>query len=243
MTVPADPDPYFTEIEAVFNRRRGAPLLLSPRDWGLIEEWKRAGVPLRIALQGIENCFDAYERRSPATRRINSLSYCRQEVLGLHELYLGLRAVEAGRPAEGGGGHPAPPPAAPTRALGRHLGRLQRRLKESMAWCSAAHLDPLVGVLAEAAAEIRALRRLFKQAPPDPGAVEGALNRLDAGLIAAARAALPPDEVRACEAEVDGALAGSRDRMTPEALEATRRAAIDRLLRRRGGLPRLSLFD
>src|SRR5262245_7733792 len=148
MTAPDGADPYFQAIEEAFNRRRAAPHLLSPRDWALIDSWQRARIPLRIVLQGIDNAFDAWARRPPTARRINSLSYCRQEVLALHELYLGLHGAEAARPDEARAVHPA-------KALARHLGRLARRVKEAMGAASAGGLDPLVGALAEAAAEIK----------------------------------------------------------------------------------------
>src|SRR3989454_7723003 len=95
-------DQYFGAIEEEFVRGRGAAMLLSPRDWSLIGEWKEAGVPLRVVLQGITNVFDSFAGRAPTGRRINSLSYCRQEVQVLHEIYRSLHAVEAGRPAPGG---------------------------------------------------------------------------------------------------------------------------------------------
>ena len=236
MTPTPDPDPYYQAIEEAFNRRRGAPLILSPRDWTLIGEWKTAGVPLRIALLGIENIFDAFARRTPGSRRINSLSYCRQEVLGLHELYLGLHGPEAGRPADAS-------PHDPGLALARHLTRLSKRLKESLAAASEAGRDRLVGPIAEAAAEIRRIRKSLKTVSPDPAAIEPALERLDAGLVASARAALDDAAIAALEAETDEAIGAMRDRMTPSALDATRRAALARLLRRHAGIPRLSLFD
>jgi hypothetical protein len=117
-------DPYLLAIEETFNRRRGAPHLLSPRDWALADAWRKSGVPLRLVLQGIENCFDAFERRAPGPRRINSLSYCRQEILGLYDLYLGLHGPAAGRP------DPAAPDHGAAR-LAKHLARVLRRVKEA----------------------------------------------------------------------------------------------------------------
>ena len=54
---------YFTEIEEHFQRRRGSLLLLSTLDWALIETWREAGVPLEVALRGIDEAFDKYEAR------------------------------------------------------------------------------------------------------------------------------------------------------------------------------------
>ena len=229
-------DPYLLAIEATFNRRRGAPHLLSPRDWALADAWRRAGVPLRLVLQGIENCFDAFERRAPGPRRINSLSYCRQEVLGLHDLYVRLHGVEAGRPGPG-----APAEAAP--ALSRHLGRLVRRLREAGTAASRDGRDGLVGPLAEAAAEIRRLRKDVAAAPVEPAKLEARLDALDAALLEKADDGLSDEERRGIGAAVDAALAAGAGRMTGAALQATRAAARARLIRQTTRIPRLSLFD
>ncbi|MDQ3907827.1 MAG: hypothetical protein M3268_05735, partial [Acidobacteriota bacterium] len=70
---------YFTEIEDAFIRRRGRHLLLSPMDWALIESWKEMGVPLHVALRGIEKSFDSFESK-PRRRTVKSLLYCQEEV-------------------------------------------------------------------------------------------------------------------------------------------------------------------
>ncbi|HET8946383.1 MAG TPA: hypothetical protein VFQ07_05330 [Candidatus Polarisedimenticolia bacterium] len=240
MTGGSDPgpeDPYLLAIEETFNRRRGAPHLLSPRDWALADSWRKTGVPLRLVLQGIENCFDAFERRAPGPRRINSLSYCRQEVLSLYDLYLGLHGPEAGRPAAATADDGAS-------RLAKHLGRLGRRLKEAMTRASTEGRDALVGSLAEALAEVRRMAKDLKgTAPSDPAAVEAALDRLDAALLARAHAVLPEEERTAIDREIDAALGSGADRMSGAALLATRAAARARRLRQHAGLPRLSLFD
>lgn len=73
---------YFTEVEDYFLRRRGKTLLLSPMDWTLIESWKQKGVPLHVALRGIERTFDSHESRPLTARRrsIKTLFYCAEEV-------------------------------------------------------------------------------------------------------------------------------------------------------------------
>src|SRR6202051_2248043 len=72
---------YFTEIEEHFQRRRGGPLLVSTVDWGLIEIWKDAGIPLEAVLHGIDEAFEKYERRPSKTQKINGLAWCAQAVL------------------------------------------------------------------------------------------------------------------------------------------------------------------
>jgi hypothetical protein len=240
MSDPPDPDPYYLAIEEAFNRRRGAPLLLAPRDWALIGEWKRLGVPIPVVLQGIDSVFDAYARRPPTARRINSLSYCRQEVLGLHELYLGLHAVEAGRPRpETEGGTTIRPPKPVT----RYLSRLRKRLGEAMTWCSEHGVDDLVGTIAEASGEVKSIQRGQTQSGFDPQALETGLARLDAALLEKARTLLPDEDRRRLDAEVEETVAATAGRMTPAALDSTRLSTTARLLRRHFCLPRLSLFD
>jgi len=229
-------DAYFRAVEEEFARRRGASMILSPRDWALIGEWKEAAVPLRVVLQAINNVFDAFARRTPAGRRINSLSYCKQEVVALHDLYRTLHAVEAGRPG-------GPDDSSGISAAVRHLGRLARRVRVSMALASESGRDPLVACLARAAAEMKHLRREIKGGTLGPHFLEERLRRLDEELLDAARASLPAGEAATIDSAADRALGRAAARMSPEARERTRRAHQARLLRESAGLPRLTLFD
>ena len=70
---------YFSEIEDTFIRRRGKHLMLSPIDWALIESWKERGVPLHVALRGIEHSFDSYDAKK-RKRTVKTLLYCQEEV-------------------------------------------------------------------------------------------------------------------------------------------------------------------
>src|ERR687890_2465741 len=97
---------YFTEIEDTFVRRRGRHLLLSPMDWALIESWKEMGVPLHVALRGIEQAFDSFEAK-PRRRSVKSLLYCQEEVEAQfaewRESQTGARAAAAGDDSNGAG--------------------------------------------------------------------------------------------------------------------------------------------
>jgi hypothetical protein len=229
-------DEYFQAIEELFVRRRGAAMLLSPRDWNLIGEWKDAGIPLRVVVQAIDSVFDAFERRAPAGRRINSLSYCRQEVLALHELYQILHAVDAGRPAPSQAGEGR-------QAAARHLGRLARRVRAAMPLASRTERDPLVASLARTAAELKQLRREIKSGVVEPSGLEERLRQVDEDLLAAARASLPEEERASLERAADRAMGTHGDRMTPGARDRTRQVLLSALLREAAKIPRLTLFD
>src|SRR5213593_2753597 len=70
---------YFSEIEDTFIRRRGKHLWLSPIDWALMESWKERGVPLHVALRGIEHAFDSHDAKKHK-RTIKTLLYSQEEV-------------------------------------------------------------------------------------------------------------------------------------------------------------------
>lgn len=73
-------DPYFEDIEAAFVSRRGKHLFLGPKDWLLVAEWKHSGIPLHIVINAIDNVF---KNRKDEHRKVNSISYCKQEVEAL----------------------------------------------------------------------------------------------------------------------------------------------------------------
>lgn len=102
MSSPSGMDDYLARIERHFGLRRGGRLLLSPRDWQLVAGWHERGVPLPVVLRGINRAFDRFEanRRSD---RINSLSYCAQQVDEVWEEER-ERAAEEGNAARGDGG-------------------------------------------------------------------------------------------------------------------------------------------
>jgi hypothetical protein len=68
------------------------------------------------------------------------------------------------------------------------------------------------------------------------------LRQLDAELLAGARSQCDPRTLVQLEAEADAELAPFRDRMSTEAFDLSRRAAVDRLIRERNRLPTVA-FD
>jgi hypothetical protein len=87
---------YFTEIEEHFVRRRGKHLLVSPMDWHLIASWRNVGVPLNVALRGIDIAMDGhFARHTRGVSKVNSLCYCHDAVMEAHAGYLESRVGEA----------------------------------------------------------------------------------------------------------------------------------------------------
>jgi hypothetical protein len=73
---------YFTEIEEHFVRRRGKHLLISPMDWSLISTWRESGVPLHVALRGIDIALDQWNAKPHrSSERLHTLFYCHDAVM------------------------------------------------------------------------------------------------------------------------------------------------------------------
>lgn len=80
---------YFTEIEEHFVKRRGKHLLISPMDWALIASWRDAGIPLQVALRGIDIAMDGfYAKKRRESSKVNSLCYCHDSVMEEYAAHL-----------------------------------------------------------------------------------------------------------------------------------------------------------
>lgn len=75
---------YFSEIEDLFNTRRGKHVFFRPIELALIETWSEREVPLEVVKAGINKALNRVED----PKRIKSLMYCRGAVEEEHERYL-----------------------------------------------------------------------------------------------------------------------------------------------------------
>jgi hypothetical protein len=98
---------YFTEIEDHFVRRRGRHLLISPMDWGLIAAWRDAGVPLQVALRGIDIAMDGFFARPRGSSKVNTLCYCHDSVMTEYAHHLESRVGESSESGQALGEGPA----------------------------------------------------------------------------------------------------------------------------------------
>lgn len=97
----AEDQTYFQRIEETFIRLRGAPLLLSPADWRVAQEWRQQGVPLALVLATLEEVFAARAARG-GRGRVNSLRYVAPAVEAAWERARELQASGASvEPAAG----------------------------------------------------------------------------------------------------------------------------------------------
>lgn len=237
---------YFTEIEDTFIRRRGKHLLLSPMDWALIESWKEMGVPLYVALRGIERAFDSYEAK-PRRRSVKSLLYCQEEVEAQYgqwlESQLGAEAAvesngKGSSRTETEGDARLPFPRA---AIIEHLrgarAALLRICKEREP-----HL-PLCETLARIGARLEDLEKDFAGAlRPDAEGLEESLTSLEKMMDEALRASISTEQLAALSEEAETQLHPYRNRMERATYEQTLDNLLLKRLREQFNVPRLSLF-
>ena len=80
---------YFQTIAQKFIELRGAPFFLSSNELSLIEKWEKAGIPLRVVLEGVKSSFlpGSQKCRTGSRRRARSLSFCEPYVKEAFVLY------------------------------------------------------------------------------------------------------------------------------------------------------------
>jgi ElaB/YqjD/DUF883 family membrane-anchored ribosome-binding protein len=244
---------YFTEIEDAFIRRRGKHLLLSPLDWALIESWKEMGVPLHVALRGVEKSFDSFESR-PRKRSVKSLMYCQEEVAALYAEWLESQ-TGAHAPAEGEGeqgkdaaGSSAAPAADerglpfPRAVIAAHLADCRSELARAAGEWGGTR-DAVGEALARAAARLEELAADFDAAArPDAELLESSLTDLESLLDRALRGSLPAEALDAARSRAEEQLRPYRARMERATYEQTLDNLLAKSLREAAGVPRLSLF-
>ncbi|MYF04727.1 MAG: hypothetical protein F4230_07020 [Holophagales bacterium] len=211
----ADRD-YFETIEEEFIRLRGAPLLLSPADWRLVDRWRKEGVPLSLVLESIRLVFERRAERHAASpealqRSVTSLRYCRSAVEKAWAEYRELGGASARQPR---------PAAIDVRA----------------------RLRVLVDAIPPATVDLESWRRRLLELQGPAPAVEVQLVVLDRELVERAFELLPRHDREAITAEAEAALERMTGRVDPERLAELRRRMVRRLVRERLGLPLLSLF-
>ncbi|MCU1283734.1 MAG: hypothetical protein JWO13_84 [Acidobacteriales bacterium] len=223
---------YFTEIEEHYQRRRGTVLLMSTLDWALIETWKDAGIPLEAVLRGIDSAFDSYDSK-PArakTRKVNSLTYCSQEVLA---------AAEEMKEAATGAAKQSDTATAPGMDAGAVVAYLK---KNSDALGNDAVPDGAQVLAREFRDTLRSMAEKMADAVPKLEDVERQLTVMEEKLFAVLLTSTPDGELVEIRAQADRDIAPYRSKMISAQIEQLHRQYVNKRLLERAKLPRLSLF-
>ncbi len=237
---------YFTEIEDTFIRRRGKHLLLSSMDWALIESWKEMGVPLHVALRGIEQSFDSFNAK-PRRRTVKSLLYCQEEVEAQFAEWQEAQ-VGAGKGKNNGEAVTEKTSEDERLPFSRAviLEHLERARASFLTICDErkkSRQDDFCDALSRAASRLKELNEDFARAAhPDAEKLEDSLTSLEKMLDEALLASLPARELAAARSASEEQLQPYRNRMERPVFEQTLDNLLLKRLRDAHGLPRLSLF-
>jgi hypothetical protein len=226
---------YFTEVEDTFVRRRGKHLFLSPMDWALIESWKEIGIPLHIALRGIEKAFDSWESK-PRKRSIKTLLYCQEEVEAQYAEWLESR-VGATEEQQDDANEAAP---FSRTSLLEHLRNARAGLAATMGESS--HAD-LVEAMGRAVRLLTDLEDEYQAIPvADAQKLEHSLSGIDRLLNEAVLAAASREQLAEITKEIKKQLRPYKSHMEPSVYEQTLDNFLLKRLREQFGVARLSLF-
>jgi hypothetical protein len=230
---------YFSEIEDTFIRRRGKHLLLSPIDWALIEAWKERGVPLHVALRGIEHSFDSHEAKKHK-RTVKTLLYCQEEVEAQYAEWLDSRV--GSRDGEDSVSEDQETTSFSRDAVVVYLGRSLAAVEELYEKRKGRD-DELTETFLRAATLLKEIKTDYETAThPDTRKLEESLTGIERMLDDAVRRTVTETEHEAIVAEVNEQLKPYKRKMDQAALTQTRDNLVRKRLRELFDVPRLSLF-
>jgi len=230
---------YFSEIEDTFIRRRGKHLLLSPIDWALIESWKVRGVPLHVALRGIEHAFDSYESKK-RKRSVKSLLYCQEEVEAQYAEWVESRVGAAPDNEEIASADEKSP--FPRDVVVDYLSRSHDQLTQAYGNLKLHESDLAIAVARAIKLHAEITKDYETASAPDPRKLEESLSGIDRRLDDAIQTASAGAEKERLTAEIDGQLKPYKRQMAKETYTQTHENLLRKRLRDHYGVPRLSLF-
>lgn len=230
---------YFRTVEQRFIERRGQALILSPGDVARVADWHRQGVPIEAVLEAIDVHFERMARRGRAPRRAVTLAYLDDEVM---DAWAGAKRRKLGRAPAGSAGEKGVQVLATREEHARACAALREaafrlRAGDETSQALAARVEASL-------AKLEGKGALFDEtsAEHDDERAEDHLRRLERALLQHAREDLGAAEVVRMLAAAESALGDKRLRMDDKARERALLQLMDRSLRERLGIPRLSLF-
>lgn len=228
---------YFTEIEEYFWKKRGANLLVSPLDWAIMEAWQQAGVPLEMALKGIDRAFESHARSRRGSRPMKSLAYCTDAV---------MEAAEEAQEAAAGG-HPLQDASKRSETFSRetlraHFEKNASQLKQTELRIAKSRPELAERIKESAESLGRCSEILDSPAALDLEDLERRLTVLDDKILADLLQHAAEELMLRLRREMDGQLAVYRGKMRAEQIALVERQYLHTRLLQEFRLPRLSLF-
>jgi len=237
---PLAPGEYARRIEGYLCRKNDGHLvrIVGPA-FEQVCRWASSGVPIKVALRGIDRCVERYHARGPRRWPVR-IEFCENDVLDAFDEWRRAVGVLAATPSAGDAGEVDAASSRRSHSLPRHLERVTLRLSSVLAGTPLP--EPLRRGLEDIAHEVDSLL-------PTARGLRGAARRsvvdrlaeLDASLAALVAASVGEADRRDLEAEADRELTSFRARMAEAAYAEARDALVLRLARERLGLPVIRL--
>jgi hypothetical protein len=241
---------YFTEIEEHFVRRRGKHLMVSPLDWSLIATWRDSGVPMHVALRGIDIAMDKFlSGRRRESERPGTLFYCHDAVMAEYATYLEAHLGESPPVQDGGAAAAEPVQNQETDAregpdkkrilefIDARISEIKDvRVKHSPVQGTPEALDRILSRLEELARDIESGSEIELEA------LERDLGIMDELLVTELQARIPPEEMAEWEREAKKDLKIYKKRLPKETYEKIRENFMRAKIHRRFNVGEVSLF-
>lgn len=230
-----DVSEYCRAIEAHLCRKNDGHLLrIVGPSFEVVSRWAVDGVPLKVALAGIDRYFERYYRKGPRRRPVK-IDFCDADVRDVFDEWRRATGAVAGTATPQSVGEEA---TARRRgpSLPDHIERVLLRLSSLRA---TGQLDEGADAMIDrVSAELDTVRRAAGGLRGDSrrAAIER-LAALDEALLQHVRTTYDPAALDAIVQEADADLAAYRGSMAPDAFAAARDAARARLIRERLRLP------
>jgi hypothetical protein len=238
---------YFTEIEEHFARRRGKHLYISPLDWHLIEVWRNSGVPLHVALRGIDMAMDHYfAQQHRSGSRLSTLAYCHDGVMAEFERHIETHLGEAPEesqtevaeavPNSEALRYGGPEKPAVLQLINERIMEIKDLLAKHSCEMVAEGIQRTLARLEEIARDLESDKSL------DFEALERDLALLDSLLIAELQVMIPQDRMSEWEHEAKGELKLYKKRLPKETYLKIHESFIRRKIHSLFSLGELSIF-
>jgi len=207
-------------------------------DWALIEGWKERGVPLHVALRGIEHSFDSYDAKKQK-RTVKTLLYCQEEVEAQYAEWLESRVGSHDADTTEPDNDRAPFPRAAV------LAHLEQSLADltNLSGEHKAKQDELSEALDRASGLLSEIKNDYESASqPDSRKLEESLTGIERLLDSAMRLVISERDLELTTAEIESQIKPYKRHMDKAAFAQTRDHLMRKRMREHFGVPRLSLF-
>ena len=243
-------DDFCRQLEAYLCRKNDGHLIriVGPA-FEQVCGWAERGIPLTLAMRGIDRYFERYYSKGPKRRPVR-IEFCEADVLDVFDEWrraVGIaitagastadRVREAGASEAVEGGEIGADLSGHRSSLPAHVERVIARLT-ALRGGRDRSFDPVVDDLVRELDAARAKARTIRGEARDT--FIDRLRQLDASMVDALRQQTTQVTLQQLELEADEELKPFKARMPAGAYEDAHRACVDRLLRERAGLPTIA---